>query len=85
MPIYINTKVMYGHKGPYKAISKEALADELNDMFLYWTHQILDPIMQYVIDGSKMIDEHVEQLRQSFINGLIEIEAEKWNYGNINI
>jgi len=71
---YYNPNPEFGDAGPHEAESKEALADEMADLFSDWAS---DEVAEYGITGSELIAcEQVEvmlRMRSEFINGLEEV------------
>jgi len=72
MPLYENTRVEFGHPGPFKAISKQALADEFQLMFDYWAHEIFRNLPDFVQGKIEYIHNYRKYLRELFISGLVE-------------
>ncbi len=68
MKVFINTNEKYGTEGPYKAISKEDLADTMLETFNSWAYES-DP---------KTAKSEIARMRAEFIAGL-ELKKRRCN------
>jgi len=74
MPRYYNTLPQFGHSGPVEAVSKEALADEMETCFRIWAHDALELAGEQELSDDAFLAKEVSMMRAEFINGLEEVQ-----------
>ena len=66
---YKNTNDAYGMSGPFKAESKEALADQMFETFKIWASEKVNSEE----DLQEDVDEDIAAMRAEFIDGLEQV------------
>jgi len=69
MAKFINSNAAFGETGEFEAVSREALAEELNGSFKIWATEYVQGNDGY--EGT--VEDRMAEIRAEFINGLEEI------------
>jgi hypothetical protein len=72
--LFYNPNPEFGEGGPFKAESKEALADEMRDCFKRWAEEVWLNDDDALGDKKEYMELEISKMRKSFIDGLEEVE-----------